>query len=233
MNTEEVASLFGYSSQERYHHRAEFVFQGIDVEGKRVLEIGAGKGAFCIWAGLHGAEYVLGLEPESDGSSTGSSTVFRKAITELELHNVEWSSRRFENLSPADGKFDVVLLYNVINHLDEEAVQRLNQDQSAVVTYRNILKTIRDFMNQEGTLLIADSGRTNFWPKLGRPSPFAHSIEWQKHQDPRTWMSVLSEAGFSESRMKWSPLYPLGPITSNALVHFFTVSHFLIAAKNG
>jgi len=49
------------------------VFRDIDLAGKRVLEIGCRQGWYGIWASIHGADYVIGLEPLSHGSSYQAS----------------------------------------------------------------------------------------------------------------------------------------------------------------
>src|SRR5947209_20599636 len=42
------------------------LFRDTDFRNKTMLEIGCGKGIFCLWAAIHGAEAV-GLEPLAEG----------------------------------------------------------------------------------------------------------------------------------------------------------------------
>ena len=57
-----AAEATGYSSgPARYRARAEFLFSGIQLAGKHVLDVGCGAGAWAIWAGLNGAASVLGI----------------------------------------------------------------------------------------------------------------------------------------------------------------------------
>jgi predicted RNA methylase len=63
---EYASTAVGYRSPARYVARARFLFDAVDLHGKRVLEVGCGRGAWVVWAALHGASHVLGLEPEAD-----------------------------------------------------------------------------------------------------------------------------------------------------------------------
>src|SRR6201999_4215877 len=63
------------------------LFQGIDFNGKTMMEIGCGKGVLCLWAGLHGAQEVVGLEPMAEGCYDSSECfqAFRSMANELNL----------------------------------------------------------------------------------------------------------------------------------------------------
>jgi hypothetical protein len=75
----------------------------------------------------------------------------------------------------------VVIMFNVINHLDEDAVVVLHQDPVAFERYVTLLKNLHFRMRPGGWIVVADCARANFWPRLGLGSPFARSIEWHKH----------------------------------------------------
>jgi len=229
-----VSKLVGYQSLSRYRHRAQFLFNDMDFTGQRVLEVGCGPGAFALWTALHGAKHVVGIEPESAGSTQGSLQIFRKIIKDLSLgNNVSALNTTIEDLISYNHFFDIVVMFNVINHIDEEAVKILHKDTVATERYVSVLKQIKNIMATDGLLIVADCARSNFWVTVGLPSPFAHNIEWNKHQNPKIWISLFSKAGFIFKDLRWSPLYPLGFLTANRFAQYFTASQFVLRFKTG
>ena len=60
----DLYSKRGYSS---LNHRCRQIFDHVcGLEGKTMLEIGAGEGLFSLWAVANGVEKVILLEPEAD-----------------------------------------------------------------------------------------------------------------------------------------------------------------------
>lgn len=228
----QVARKVGYRSADRYRSRCKFLFKGLEFQGARVLDVGCGKGALALWAGLHGASHVLGIEPEGDGSTQGTLAAFREATTELDLDGVVDARASFlEKLTFADGPFDIVVLFNVINHLDEEAVVELHASEDAVARYMTALRHLRSLMVAGGVLIVADCGRRNFWNDFGLRNPLMPTIEWHKHQQPGVWESLFRQAGFSRLDLRWSPMYPLGVVSDNWPLHYFTISHFTLRLR--
>lgn len=229
--TAELASRFGFRSLHRYSTRATSIFEGIDLRGKRVCDLGCGRGAWTVWCALHGAT-VVGLEPEADGLHTANP--FEALKENVELAGVGDRVRcehvlAEEFLETASEKFDVFVLWNVINHIAEDAVQTMHHDAAAWQLYAEKLRLFRRTINPGGWLIVADNMRSNFWHDiLRRASPFAPRIEWDKHQDPSVWERVAREAGFRREDLSWSYLYPFKSITANYVVQYLTNSHFVL-----
>jgi cyclopropane fatty-acyl-phospholipid synthase-like methyltransferase len=224
-----ASRLLGYRSPARYRARGEHLFSGVNLLGRSLLEVGCGRGAWAIWAALHGAKRVVGIEPEADGSRRDQLAEFRHAVDALAISDVVAASGcKLEELPASFGYHDVVVLYDVINHLDEWAVQRLHHDSAAWAKYLLILRMLRDKVTAGGTVIVADCARANLWPQLGMSNPFAPTIEWQKHQNPKLWMDLFRSAGFRVLDCRWSPLFPLGRVSSNRAVHYCTISHFVL-----
>jgi SAM-dependent methyltransferase len=223
-----LARDFGYRSLKRYETRSQFLFSGLQLKGKRLLEIGCGYGAFCVWAAIKGADYVLGIEPEAEGSTSGSSECFLKVIKKYSLKNTEFKSCILKELPVPEQKFDIILLYNVINHLHEESVQFLLKSKQAYDVYLKIIMSLKEYIHKDSVLIIADCGRTNFWNMIGLKSPFAPTIEWDKHQNPNLWIQLFQDAGLKLKDYRWSPMYPLGKLSSNWLAHYLTQCHFVL-----
>jgi len=231
---ETAARLVGYANANRYHVRGDSLFNGIPLRGKQVLEVGSGAGAWAIWAGLHGANRVVGIEPEARGSTPRSLKRFEDNVRSLGLaRTVLASGDKLEQVLDGDESFDIVVMFNVINHLDEEAVKVLRTDRGAREQYTALLRKLRGHTTLSGWLIVADCARTNFWNQLGLGSPFARTIEWEKHQNPRVWMDVMERAGFRDFDLRWSPLQPFPKLTQNSLVQYFTCSHFVLRCRAG
>jgi SAM-dependent methyltransferase len=204
--------------------------------GQTVLDIGGGHGIATLYSALLGAEAVL-LEPELDGSSRGMIADFKRAQQELDLleksthlpltfqefvSDPNWSERRW----------DIVVLSNSINHLDEDATIHVQTSQESRVRMMQNLFALSQIVKPGGRLVITDCMRRNFWADINRISPFAPSIEWHKHQDPKVWIDLLGQVGFTKFSIQWSKFRRyrfMGlPIFSNRVVAYFTDSHFRI-----
>ena len=107
----------------------------------------------------------------------------------------------------------------------------LHQNAQAYNQYKDIINGFTQFMNKDSVLILADCARTNMWTMLGLKNPFVPTIEWHKHQNPRQWIKLFKDAGFKLHDFRWSPMYPLGKLSSNWLAHFITESHFVLRFK--
>jgi len=209
--------------------RGSFLFNGIPLTGAHVLDVGCGRGAWSMWAVLHEASKVVGIEPGADGSSQGCLDALRRSIAILGIENrLEARGDYLHELPRPDVPYDVVMMHNVINHLDEEAVVVLHQSRQARKKYVTHLQDLRSRMRAGSWVIVADCARDNLWARLGLTSPFVPSIEWNKHQNPDTWVRIFSEAGFRPADLRWSPLQPFPRATANWLVQYITCSHFVL-----
>ena len=226
---EPAARLVGYANASRYRVRGDFLFAGIPLTGAHVLEVGCGTGAWAIWAALHGADRVVGIEPEAQGSTANVLAMFKQTIELLGLSGKVLATDQYLHRLPLQKQqFDVVVMFNVINHLDEDAVVVLHQEPAAFERYVTILQNLRLRLRPKGWVVVADCARTNLWPRLGLASPFARSIEWHKHQNPHTWINVFEHAGFRHFDLRWSPLQPFPRLTAHWLVQYITCSLFVL-----
>jgi cyclopropane fatty-acyl-phospholipid synthase-like methyltransferase len=224
-----IAIKMGYTSAARYRSRAKFLFKDITIAGKRVLDVGCGRGAWALWAAIHDAAYVLGIEPDAAGSTSGAFSLFRQLIKQLNLGDKVFAEAKFLQEVQISGKpFDIIIMFNVINHIDEDAVTELLNNPAAVEKYVTVLSHLRNLMSTGGYVIVADCGRSNFWNSLGLKSPLAKMIEWHKHQNPNVWIGIFEQAGFETYDLRWSPLYPLRRLTCNRIVQYLTKSHFVL-----
>ena len=189
-----------------FARKAQQLFVDIDFHNKTMLEIGCGKGMLCLWAALHGARHVVGLEPLAEGAYDSSEchNAFRTMAQQLDLPQARILPQTVQGFDCPDNYFDVVLSIASINHLDEKSCIALGKSADAEKEYKNIFRNIARMMKPGGKLIVIDAARRNFFGDLGLRNPMSPNIEWFKHQQPAYWAKLLNDCGFDQPRIYWN-----------------------------
>jgi SAM-dependent methyltransferase len=222
----------GYSSIENLKFKLGQIFKSVDFKDKMILEIGGGFGMFSFYAAICGAKKAVNIEPEGAGSTSGVIGKFNLLKEKLFLNNIELIPSAFQDYNPLIQKFDVIILYNSVNHLDEKACIDLKTNASSRFTYKNIFKKISSLSNTHAKIIICDCSNRNFFPLLGLKNPFDINIEWYKHQTPEVWSELLKETGFYNPLISWTTFNrfrkPGELFLGNRMASFFLTSHFCL-----
>lgn len=230
-----LVSKHGFRSPDRCRAYFDLFFGNVRLYDRTVLDIGCGKGWLCLYAASQGAADVVGLEPMVDGSVSGDMEEFQELIHELGLTGrVEPLPFLIQEFDGAGRSYDVILMRSAINHLDEPACMTAHKSEEARERYRQIFRRLNQLMPVGGTLVATDVSRHNFWGSLKLRNPFAPTIEWEKHQSPYTWASILRDCGFDDAQIHWgapATLHPLGPLVLNPVVAYFFNSKFRLVMK--
>jgi SAM-dependent methyltransferase len=210
-----------------------YLFDRSELAGKAVIDVGAGDGRFSFYAACAGAAPVVSLEPEASGSTRGVGQEFEELDASLPAQ-VERVTDRLQEYETR-GVFDILFLHASINHLDEDACGRLHVDEEARSRYRALLGKLATLAASGATIIIVDAARRNLFADLGVRNPLAPTIEWEKHQSPQLWASLLEEVGFSHPRIRWNSFNTLrsfGRITiGNRLASYCLNSMFCLTME--
>jgi len=224
-----------YSNVGNLQFHMETLFEGIDLRNKRILDIGGGNGLYSYYAASQGASEVVCLEPEAEGSNAPIAARFRDLGASLRLKTAILLRETIQGYESRGRQFDIVLLHNSINHLNESACITLLTDRRSMVAYRDIFAKISGLSTRGAKLIVCDCSCDNFFAALGLRNPIARSIEWQKHQTPETWINLLSGADYVNPRVRWTSfnsLRTLGrAIMGNRFVSYFLTSHFCLTME--
>lgn len=211
------------------------LFDGVELEGRLALDIGAGEGETSLYAASAGGKRVVALEPEAAGSRADMRTAFERVRDRLGAEQVELRAETLQTFDPADELFDVLISKASINHLDEEACIRLHEDAAARRSYLEILGKLADLASPGADFVIEDCARRNLFGDLGIKNPLASMIEWEKHQSPQFWAELLGEVGFREPRIRWitwnTLRRPGQAVLGNRVGAYLTTSIFWLHVK--
>jgi SAM-dependent methyltransferase len=229
-----------WSSEAALRRYTRWLFQDVPLQGARVLDIGGGSGVFSFYAAAAGAREVLCLEPEGQGGSIGMNEQFHRLQRVTGFDNVRLEHATLQRFETRPASFDVVLLHNSVNHLDETMVPLLRRDaatggEEARDVYRWLFRRVADALAPAGHLVLTDCARDNLFPRLGLRHPLLRQIEWHKHQNPAVWWGLLRQTGFERRSERWSSFNRLGALgwmlLANPAGAFFFSGHFRLHAQ--
>ncbi len=213
---------------DRSFNYLKWAFKSINFENKSVLDIGGGNGIYSYYSMYCRAKSCINLEP----FQAGSKNVFVKSKIVDDHFKIEIINKTIQEFN-SKKKFDIIILHDSINHLNEPIFSKINIDQTSFETYSNLIGKISNLLNENGVILVTDCSRYNFWGMLGVKSPFAPTIEWNIHQSPYIIKKLFKNNGFRDFKIRWSPFKRFG-LFGRILSYFgfipafFMQSHFNI-----
>lgn len=205
----------------------EWLFSGIDFKGKRVLDIGGGRGLYSYFAKFKGASNVTNLDPFSDGSSGNFIKNHELSVTHESIY--------FQDLDSSI-KFDVIILHDSINHLNESMYSKLTSDKIAYNTYSLLINKMYNHLDFNGVISVSDCSNFNFYNCVGLKNPFSPTIEWHLHQPPNILIEIFKNENFNFLKLRWTPFKRFGIVGRllsilGFLPSFFMQSHYNIVFK--
>jgi len=213
----------------------EYLDTFINPAGKNVLDVGGGRGIHSLWCIARGANSVLCLEPFVDDAVINAFLSAAKLFEST--RKVSSVKKKIQDFESPHGYYDLIMLHNSVNHIDDAKCMVLHKDSGAREEYIKIFKKLALMTTRGGEIAIMDCARKNFFPMLGMKNPFWRTIGWEKHQSPYLWAELLREAGFSEPQIRWKHpsgtkwSLPLRRLFANRVGAYFYVSHFALKMK--
>ncbi len=225
-----------YSTEKKLRFHLSTVFKEVQsFEGRTVLDIGGGAGLHSFYAACKGAAEVVCIEPEDAGSNSGVRDQFRRFNELLGTNNVYLEPTTVQEFDAKGRTFDIVLLHDSINHLDENACVTLLDDDASWAVYKDIFTAIHSLIAPGGLLIVCDCSRYNIFATLGLRNPITPTIEWEKHQSPKVWARLLGQVGFGEARIAWPSFNRLGLVgqllLGNGVAAYFLKSYFCLTMR--
>lgn len=219
-------------SPSRYFAYQKMLFDGVSLAGRKFLDVGGGNGVMSHYAISQGASSATCIDPLGSGSDESAdqqyqvfSQYFGGRVSRIHESFQEWE---------ADDLYDVVLLHNSVNHLDEDACARIPASDARHI-YLDIFAKLRSLLLTGGHLIIIDCSRRNLWGDFRLHNIFNPSIEWHIHQQPRLWDELLTEVGFRPGRIRWNAPRRMGKfgqlIFGNLVGAYLTSSHFVLTTQ--
>jgi len=231
---EVIASTGQSASNLRFY--VEFLFDGVPVTGRRMLDVGAGDGRFSFYAACAGASEVVSLEPGGPGSRHGQSGLeFERMASRVNAPAVRLVRETLQDFQYGGPPYDIVLLHSSINHLDEAACIDLHRDATARERYARIFAKLAALTAPGGTLIAVDAARRNLFGDLHMTNPLARTIEWPKHQQPKFWAELMCRAGFEQPVIRWTTFNTLRRpgrvLLGNRVASYLTLSGFCLTLR--
>ena len=234
-----LCDTYGQKPAAKAQYETDHLFQSLPLENRSVLEIGAGQGFLSAFCAAKGASRVVALEPEIDGSTNGVQMQFDQMSTAIGLDKI--INYRHEDLHefvqecPKES-FDYIVSFDVINHLNEDATSKLHRPEATAERgfYISAFEKMCKLLRPQGVLIVSDLGRYNFWNTVGINLPITKSIDWEKHQQPKVWKTLLAQAGFESIHIRWHTFYGLRKLSlvfSSGPGAYFLSSRFIITAR--
>jgi SAM-dependent methyltransferase len=229
----------GHQNPPAFLHEAEHFCSGVSLRGRTMLEIGSGRGLFCIYAAVHGgASLVVSMEPELEGSRDGTLALQQRRLTTLGVANVELVAADFNAWQSGGRRFDVVVSRKSINHLFP-STRNAARDRDTFDGYVRVAERIRAILNPGGVAIVSDAGRYAFFTMardwgIRRPWNRARTgIDWRHHQNPGVWRRIFRAAGFSHVGVRYPlphRLRTLKGLVDTAAANFFLDGTFILQA---
>lgn len=234
-----MLSRDGHHNVQAFRYDSAQLFRSTDLRGKRILEIGSGRGLLAMLMGLQGAARVVSMEPEMVGATSGVIAAQQERIETLGLINVEVLPADFNTWEDRGEQFDLILSRASINHLYASDKHALHHRET-FENYVRMARKIHSLLAPGGVFIATDACRYGLFSALRvvgirRPWRWKRSgVNWRHHQNPGTWKRILRDAGFAVVTVDFPVPYQLrfaSALVNTAVANFVLKGSFILRAE--
>lgn len=222
-----------YEPYDAFLFHAYEELSGISVTGKKVLEIGCGRGAFSLFLALAGgAERVVALdEAEGFGSDKEHLKRFAEIIECHAIGGIEIIKADITtpHLFP-DESFDLIVSNFAMHHLlDPHRDGGAKNDRTHELV--GVFKMLNRYLKKGSRMVLREMSGINFWRYMPYHWKMSH-IEWELHPSLTQWLRLLRNAGFEEIGHTFLTPFALSQVppflVRNSFANFFFSSSFYL-----
>lgn len=194
-----------------YHFYQEF--KGIDLDRKRILDIGCGRGyiSLALAALFENIEVTAVDEYEGVGHDKDNYNFLRGIIEQYDINNINLRKMDFLKNDFGDKKFDIIVANHSLHHM-VRANGNISTDYHVETAWIDLLKEIRRVLKDNGVVILQESTRNSIWRIV--PLRFRY-VDWKIHPTKREFIKVIKKV-FSDNieienvvNHKLRKLYPM------------------------
>jgi SAM-dependent methyltransferase len=215
----------------QYHMHCQF--GGLNLTGKRILEIGCGKGAVSLYLALFSqAKSVYATDAnEGNGAEAGVLNRLEEGLRRFSAGNLSLLQLDIlQNSFPREA-FDVVIGNYCLHHIAPSGAR--SRDPGVRNAYLCLFAELRRILAPWGILSLREVPGNSFW----RYSPIRlrqRQIDWSLHPSLPEWLSMARQGRFRVVRQEFFTPYALrgfAGLLNNAAAAFFLGLNVIITLQ--